>query len=386
MVKYVSKRAAKLKQGAIRAMFDKAGTMTDVISMGIGEPDMPTPKPVCDAATEALNQGITHYTPNAGFPGIRKAISTSGAIADAHYDPATEIIVTNGGMGALSLLISVLVEEGDEVLIQDPQWLNYAAQIEYYGGMVVRVPTKAEEGFALKASEIEKRITDKTKLLLINSPNNPTGEVLDHDALVAIADVAKKHDILVASDEVYNTLVYDGVRFESICTIPGMKERCIVVNSFSKSYSMTGWRIGYAAGPAEIIDRMVKAQENLNACANSFGQCAAEYALKHPELSDELRKIFTKRRTVLLEGLKTIEGMKCGIPQGAFYVFPDIRAFGLDSRTFCERLLEEQKVVCIPGSAFGACGEGYIRIAYTNDEESIRTAVERIRTFCDSLR
>lgn len=385
-MKKVSKRAVNLRQGAIRAMFDKAATMTNVISMGIGEPDMATPKPVCEAAMEALNKGITHYTPNAGFLSTRKIISTTGSIAAAQYDPATEIIITNGGMGALSLLISVLIEEGDEVLIQDPQWLNYAAQIEYYGGTVVRVPTKAEEGFALKASEIEKRITDKTKLLLINSPNNPTGEVLGHDSLVEIAELTKKYDILVASDEVYNTLFYDGVQFESICTIPGMKERCIVVNSFSKSYAMTGWRIGYAAGPAEIIDRMIKAQENLNACANSFGQYAAEYALEHLELSDDLREVFAKRRTVLLEGLNSIEGIKCGVPQGAFYVFPDISAFGLDSQTFCERLLEEQKVVCIPGSAFGECGEGYIRIAYTNDEENIRAAVERIRKFCDSLR
>jgi len=307
-------------------------------------------------------------------------------VKELHYDPKTEIIVTNGGMGALSLLISVIIEEGDEVLIQDPQWLNYVGQVEYYGGKVVRVPTDAASGFELKASEIEKKITSKTKMLLINSPNNPTGGVIGHEALVEIAEVAKKHNILVVSDEVYNTLVYDGTIAESISNIPGMKEQCVVINSFSKSFAMTGWRIGYAAGPADIIDRMTKAQENLNSCANAPGQCAAEFALQHMELSDELREIFAKRREIILEGLGSIEGIKCGVPKGAFYVFPDISAFGLDSATFCNRLLEEQKVVCVPGSAFGACGEGFIRICYTNDEENLKKAIERIRAFCESLR
>lgn len=382
---FIASRAADLKQGAIRAMFDKAATMTDVVSLGIGEPDMATPQPVCEAAMEALNKGVTHYTPNAGTMDFREAICTYGSIKNVGYDPKTEIIVTNGGMGALSLLISVLIEEGDEVLIQDPQWLNYVGQVEYYGGKAVRVPTKAEEGFELKAAEIEKRITPKTKMLLINSPNNPTGEVMSHQALEEIAELAKKHNILVVSDEVYNTLIYDGATVESISDLPGMKDLCVVINSFSKAFAMTGWRIGYAAGPADIIDKMTKAQENLNACANSIGQYAGAYALQHPELSDELRDIFAARRKLILDGLKSIEGIKCGTPQGAFYAFPDVSSFGLSSEEFCNRLLEEQKLVCVPGSAFGECGEGFIRMSYANSEENLQKAIDRLRKFCESL-
>lgn len=382
---FVCSRAADLKQGAIRAMFDKAATMTDVVSLGIGEPDMPTPAPVCEAGMDALRRGVTHYTPNAGLFSFREAVSRYSSIKNLNYDPASEIIITNGGMGALSLLISVVIEDGDEVLIQDPQWLNYVGQVEYYGGKAVRVPTCAEENFELKASEIEKRITPKTKMLLLNSPNNPTGEVMSRKALEEIAELAKKHHILVVSDEVYNTLVYDGAKAESISSVPGMKDLCVVINSFSKSFAMTGWRIGYAAGPADIIDKMTKAQENLNACANAMGQEAAAFALQHMELSEELRQVFARRRTLILDGLKSIDGITCGTPMGAFYAFPNISSFGLDSKTFCDRLLAEQKVVCVPGSAFGDCGEGFIRLSYANSEENLQKAVERIRAFCKSL-
>lgn len=308
MEQIISARAARLRQGAIRAMFDKAASMTDVISMGIGEPDMPTPAPVCEAGMEALRKGVTHYTANAGTKELRAAISVSGTIKDAHYDPSSEIIITNGGMGALSLLVSVIVQEGDEVLIQDPQWLNYVAQVEYYGGKVVRYPARAADGFQPNAAEIEKLITPRTKMMLINSPNNPTGEVMSRKTMEEIAALAQKHHILVVSDEVYNTLIYDGAVAESICTLPGMKDYCVVINSFSKAFAMTGWRIGYAAGPAVIIDRMIKAQENLNSCANAPGQYAAVYALNHMELSEDLRKIFEKRRKLILGGLSSIKG------------------------------------------------------------------------------
>ena len=340
-MEWINEKAKTLKQGAIRAMFDRANTMTGVISLGIGEPDMPTPKLVCEACKEALDKGITHYTPNAGTLSFRQAIAEKSYLKDLHYDPKTEIIITNGGMGALSLLFLVLLNKGDEILIQDPQ--------------------------------------------MINTPNNPTGSVMTRETLAKIAKLAVKHDLLVISDDVYNTLLYAGEEAPCIASFPGMKERTVIVNSFSKSYAMTGWRIGFVAAPAEIVDRMTKCQENFNACANAPGQYAATVALDHPELCEELRQIFERRRTILLDGLAKIDGIRCNRPNGAFYVFADISSFGLSSVEFCNRLLDEQKVVCIPGSAFGECGEGFIRIAYTCSDENLHEALRRIDAFCKSL-
>ena len=382
---FINERTRNLKQGAIRAMFDKANTMTDIISMGIGEPDMATPAAVCAAGKEALDRGITHYTPNAGLPAFRQAIAEKSTVKNVGYDPMKEIIVTNGGMGALSLLMAVILDPGDEILIQDPQWLNYVVQVRYYGGVAVRVPTDAAHHFEMQPEVIEQLITPKTKALMINTPNNPTGYVMSPETKQKIAELACRHDILVITDEVYNTLLYDGADGRTIAELPGMKERTVVVNSFSKSYAMTGWRIGYAAGPAVIIDRMTKCQENFNACANAPGQYAAAYGLDHPEICEELRSVFAARRTLILDGLATIDGIQSGIPNGAFYVFVDIGRFGLSSTDFCNRLLEEQHVVCIPGSAFGECGEGFIRMSYTCSGESLQRAVDRIHTFCKGL-
>ena len=383
--KWLSAKAAALQQGAIRAMFDKARTMQNVISMGIGEPDLDTPAPICDACTEALKMGYTHYPPNAGLPMLREAISKYGLPQPNMYSP-NEVMVTIGAMNALSLLMLVLLEPGDHVMIQNPQWLNYASQIEYCGGVAVKLPTDPETGFALEAQTIrEYYVPGKTKILLLNSPNNPTGHVLPRKNLEEIAEVCKELDILVLSDEVYNTLVYDGAEAISISTLPGMRERTVVINSLSKSYAMCGWRIGYAAGPAAIIDRMSKMQENFNSGANAAAQYAAVYALEHRELTEGIRESFAERRIVALEGIRSIPGMKCVEPKGAFYLFPDIRAFGLDSKTFCDRLLEEAGVVCVPGSAFGSVGEGFIRMAYTAKLEDIQEAMRRIREFCAKL-
>lgn len=379
---YINERAKALKQGAIRAMFDKANKMENVISMGIGEPDMPTPQVVCDACKEALDLGITHYTPNAGLPMLRNAIAEKSSVRKVGYDPEREIIITNGGMGALSLLFLVLLNDGDEILIQDPQWLNYVAQVAYCGGKAVRVPTDLEHNFEMQPEVIERCITPKTKAIMINSPNNPTGDVMSLQTMEKIAEICKKHDLLVISDEVYSTLLYTGQEYTTIASLPGMKERTVVVNSFSKSYAMTGWRIGYAAGPVEIIDRMTKCQENFNACANSIGQYAAVIALGHPECCEELRSAFERRRATLMSGLAEIPGIRCNNPDGAFYLFPDISAFGLSSIDFCNKLLDEAHVVCIPGSAFGACGEGHMRIAYTCSDENLKLALDRVDRFC----
>ena len=383
--RWLSSKAAELKQGAIRAMFDKARTMDNVISMGIGEPDMETPAPISEACAEALRMGYTHYTPNAGLPLLREAISKYGLPEPNMYSP-NQIMVTIGAMNALSLLMLVLLEPGDHVMIQNPQWLNYATQIEYCGGVAVKLPTAPETGFALKAQTIRDHyVPGKTKILLINSPNNPTGHVMSKEDLQEIAEVCKELDLLVLSDEVYNTLVYDGEEAVSIATFPGMKERTVVINSLSKAYAMCGWRIGYAAGPEAIIDRMSKMQENFNSGANAAAQYAAAYALEHRELTKGIQESFAQRRKVAIEGLLQIPGMKLVEPKGAFYLFPDIRAFGLSSKEFCDRLLEEQHVVCVPGSAFGDMGEGFIRMAYTASTDKIKEAMERIKAFCATL-
>lgn len=384
-MEFISERAKGLKQGAIREMFDRAAAMDGVISMGIGEPDMPTPALVCQAAEEALRQGVTHYTPNAGDPRLRRAIAERSGIAGLGYDPTREIIVTNGGMGALSLLFLAILNDGDEVLIQDPQWLNYVVQVSYCGGRPVRVPTAAESGFQMEPAVIESLITPRTKALMINSPNNPTGEVMSPRRMEEIAALAKRHDLLVISDEVYSTLVYGPEPCRTIAALPGMKERTVVINSFSKAYAMCGWRIGYAAAPADIVDRMTKCQENFNACPNAPGQYAAAVALEHPELCTQLRDVFAQRRDFLLERLLQMEGIRCSRAAGAFYLFPDISAFGMTSQDFCEKLMMEERVVCIPGSAFGACGEGHIRMAYTCGGEALRTAADRIARFCEGV-
>ena len=381
----LSRKAFGLKQGMIRAMFDRARTMENVISMGIGEPDLDTPAAVIEAANEALHSGYTHYTPNAGLPMLREAVSKYGLPVPGMYAP-NEIMITNGAMNALHLLMSILLEPGDEVMIQNPQWLNYAAQIEYCGGVAVKLPTDPEKGFSLSAETVREHfVPGKTKALLINSPNNPTGYVMTRKELEEIAKVAVELDLLVISDEVYNTLIYEDAEAISISTMPGMRNRTVVVNSLSKAYAMCGWRVGYAAGPEALIDRMAKCQENFISGVNAAAQYAAAYALEHKELTVDLRETFRARREVAIAELKKIPGIKFTEPKGAFYLFPNISAFGLDSRTFCERLLEEAKVVCIPGSAFGSVGEGYIRIAYTAKTEDIVEAMHRIREFCAKL-
>lgn len=381
----INQRARKLKQGAIRAMFDRAAKMQNVISMGIGEPDMPTPELVRNAVKEALDLGLTHYTPNAGFPFLRKAVAEKSSVAPVCYDPEKEIIITNGGMGGLSLLFLVLLEDGDEILIQDPQWLNYVAQVEYCGGKAVRVPTSAENNFEMQPETIEKLITPKTKALMINSPNNPTGGVMSDETMEKIADLAIRHDLIIISDEVYDTLVYHDKPCHSIAELPHMKERTAVINSFSKSYAMTGIRIGYVAANEEVVDRMTKCQENFNSCANSIGQYAASKALDHPELSLEIREVFAERRKIVLEALKKIPGIRFCDPEGAFYVFPDISSFGISSADFCNELLTKEGVVCVPGSAFGECGEGYIRMCYTCSTENLIEALTRFTRFCSTL-
>ena len=383
--KVISKKALSVDLGAIRTMFDKASKMTDVVSLGIGEPDLNTHPDICKVCSDALRSGFTHYAPNAGMPQLRRAISDNGFISKNKYDPDSEIIVTNGGMGAFALIMQVLLEKGDEVLIADPQYLNFVTNVKYCGGTVVRVPTRAEDGFCMRAETIRTLYKKgKTKMLIINSPNNPTGEVASAQQLSEIAKVACELDLLVVSDEVYSGLVYD-TQAASISDFESMRERTIIVNSFSKGYAMTGWRIGYAAGPSEIIGRMIKVQEYFNSCINTAAQLGAAYALEHSEIMEQIRQSFAERRKIALDALNSVKSVRCTNPKGAFYLFPDISGFGMDSETFCNRLLEETGVVCIPGSAFGKCGEGHIRISYSTEKSKLIEGLKRFKNFCEKL-
>lgn len=376
---FISRQAKDLQQGGIRAFFDKASQYSDVINLGIGEPDLDTPRPVMDAAYQAMLAGHTHYTANAGDMEVRQQVAAYLAEFGVTVDPVKEVIMTIGGMGAVSQCLLCTIDPGDEVLIQDPQWLNYYSQVKFAGGVPVAVPVYQENGFSLQAEEIEKRITPRTKILMINSPNNPTGAVMSQKELEAVAEVAMRHDLLVISDEVYCELLYDGEQHRSIAAIPGMKERTVVVNSFSKSFSMTGWRVGFAAGAPEVIAKMTVLQENLAACAPAFGQWAAKYALETKCQLGEMRELYQRRRDLIVNGLNDIKGIHCEKPRGAFYAFPDIRGLGLTSQQAAEKLLEEVQVVAIPGAAFGEHGEGFLRMAYANSEENIKEALRRIR-------
>ena len=382
----LNEKAKNTDQGAIRVLFDKAAKMDGVISMGIGEPSQNTNLDICRAAADALMSGKTHYAPNAGVFELRKALSSHGFIAKDFFDPDGEIMVTNGGMGAFALIMQVVLEPGDEVLIQDPQYLNFEKTVRYVGGVAVPVPTRFEDGFCMSADEVRKRyVKGKTKLLVINSPNNPTGEVIPKERLRELAQVAVELDLLVLSDEVYGRLIYDGVKPLSISELPGMKERTIILSSFSKAYAMTGWRLGYVGGPRGIIDRMTKVQEYFNSCINTPAQYGAIYALSHPELIEEIRAEFEERRKIALDGFSALKGVTTNHPLGAFYLFPSIRGTGLDSVSFCNKLLDEAKVVCVPGNAFGECGEGHIRVSYSGERDDLLRAIERIHRFCDKF-
>lgn len=378
---FLNERALNLKQGAIRAMFDRAKKFPGSINLGIGEPDLNTPEEIVEEGCNALRQGKTHYTANAGIIELREKICQYLAGQKVDINPETEMIITTGGMGGLALALMVSLSPGDEVLIQDPQWLNYYSQVRFFGGVPVPVPVIEKNGFRLMAEDIEKRITSKSKVLMINSPNNPTGAVLEYEDLEAISNLAKKHDLMVITDEVYSTLLYDGMEHHSIISLPDMKDRTIVVNSFSKSFAMTGWRIGYAAGSREIIDKMIKLQENLVACVATTSQYAALKALDTLDRAAEMTEIYRERRELIVDGLNTIKGISCIKPKGSFYVFPNIKALGKTSMEVANELLEKAGVITVPGSAFGNQGEGYLRISYANSLENIKEALNRIEKY-----
>ena len=378
----LSSRAKVMRPSGIRKFFDLAADMPECISLGVGEPDFKTPWSVRDAAIRTLQQGRTRYTANAGMKELRDEICKYlDRRFDLHYHPEAEVLVTVGGSEAIDMAIRALVQPGDEVIIPEPCFVCYEPITELTGGTPVHIATRPEDGFRLKAEQLRAAITPKTKLLILPYPNNPTGGVMERADLEAIAEVLRGTDVLVLSDEIYSELTYGTERHVSIATLPGMRERTIVVNGFSKSYAMTGWRLGYAAGPAPIIRVMTKIHQSCIMSAPTTSQYAAITALRQcDDQIEKMRDEYNRRRRFLVKALNEM-GMDCFTPLGAFYVFPSVQVSGLSSAAFCEQLLQEKHVAIIPGDAFGASGEGYARISYAYSVEYLETAIQRMRAF-----
>ena len=386
-MKDISNVAKKVQPSPIRQMFNLADGMEDVVSFTVGEPDFDTPQHIVDAAIDALKNGEHHYTPNAGILPLRTAISE--VISHSHglsYAPDKEIIVTAGGMEALLLTMLTILNPGDEFILSDPCWTNYSRQVEICSAVPMFVRVNAENGFTFNPDDLERAITPQTKGFLINSPANPTGGIAEKKILQKLAEIAIRHDLYVISDEVYSALVYEDKKITSIATIPGMKERTVIINSFSKTYAMTGWRVGYAVGPQHLISQMVKLQENVAACVNSAAQYGALAALTGTqEPLSEMLKTYAERRTYVLDAFSKIKGLTCFIPQGAFYAFVDVSATGMDAETFAKDLLQKARVIVVPGSAFGSYGANFVRLSFATSLENIKQGLQRIGKYMNNL-
>ncbi|MBQ3132794.1 MAG: aminotransferase class I/II-fold pyridoxal phosphate-dependent enzyme [Clostridia bacterium] len=371
----------------IRRFFDLAAALDDVIALTIGEPDFSTPERIRKVGIETLEKGRTWYSPNAGFIELRQAIADYLARRFAvSYDPASEVIVTVGGSEAIDLTMRALVSAGDEVLVPDPSFVCYQPLVRLAGGTSITLETKAEDDFRLTAAALKAAITPKTKLLVLPFPNNPTGAVMRREHLEEIAEVLRDTDILVLADEIYAELTYGDSEHVSLASLDGMKERTILVSGFSKAYAMTGWRLGYCCGPQPIIQQMLKLHQYGIMSSPTTAQYAAIEALKN---ADEdvaaMRAEYDRRRRLIVDGLREI-GMPCFEPEGAFYVFPSVQMTGLTSEEFCRRLLEEKRVAVVPGTAFGECGEGFVRISYCYSVDHIREALRRMDEFLEEFR
>lgn len=383
---FLNKRIQRVKPSGIRKFFDIANEMEDVISLSIGEPDFTTPWHIREAGIRSIEKGRTWYSPNRGFLELREEISRYYQRRfGLEYDPASEVLVTVGGSEAIDNCIRVLVEEGDEVLIPEPSFVCYVPLTQMAGGIPVPIVTKAEDQFRLTAAALREKITEKTKLLVLPYPNNPTGGIMKKEDLEEIAQVLRETNILVLSDEIYSELTYGGINHVSIASLPGMRERTIVVNGFSKSYAMTGWRLGYALAPKEILAPMTKLHQFAIMSSPSTAQFAAVEALRHGDQDIAgMRSEYDIRRRFLVDGLRSI-GLDCFEPQGAFYVFPSIQRTGLSSEEFCQRLIYAEKVAVVPGNAFGNSGEGFVRISYSYSLKHLAEALGRIARFIKIL-
>ena len=386
MREFVTEKVKEIKPSGIRKFFDIVSEMPDAISLGVGEPDFDTPWHIREEGIRSLKAGRTFYTSNAGLMPLRQEISKY--IEDRlrlFYDPASEVMVTVGGSEAIDIAFRTVLEPGDEVIIPEPAFVSYVPCVQLAGGVPVTIPLKAENAFRLKPEELEAAVTPKTKVLLLSYPNNPTGAIMEKEDLEALLDIIEKHDLLVISDEIYSELTYNS-QHVSIASLPGMQKRCVVINGFSKSYAMTGWRLGYARAPAQIMEQMVKLHQFAIMSSPTTSQYAAVSALKNGN-SDvmEMRLAYDRRRRFLLHEMERLE-IPCFEPRGAFYIFPDITESGMSSEEFATELLKEEKVAVVPGSAFGDCGEGFIRISYAYSIEELKAALARIEAFMKKIR
>jgi aminotransferase len=379
-----AKRMNAIPFSGIRKIFQAAAELEsqgkEVIHLEIGRPDFDTPQHIKETAKQALDRGFVHYTSNYGILELREAIAEKlHRENDIQVDPQSEIIVTLGVNQALAIIMLALLDPGDEVLVPDPFYLNYLHCIQLAESRAIRVPLREDNEFQVAPPDLEKAITPKTKMIIINSPHNPTGAVLKKETLESIAQIATAHDLLVLSDEIYEKLIYDGTQHHSIASLPGMAERTVTVNGFSKAYSMTGWRLGYVAARKKLIDSLIRAHQYVGTSANSFAQKGAVAAYRGPqECVQEMVSEFDRRRRFLVEALEQIEGVSCVRPRGAFYAFPSVKELGVPDEKLAYYLLREAQVALVPGSAFGEYGQGYLRLAYSNSYENIQAAVERI--------
>ena len=382
----LSDKTVALKPSGIRKFFDIVSEMEDAISLGVGEPDFDTPWHIRDEGIYSLEKGRTFYTANAGLKELKEEICHyMKRKQGVTYDPAHEVLVTVGGSEAIDIGLRAVINPGDEVLIPQPSFVSYEPCAIMAGGVPVIIELKAENDFRLTAQELENAITDKTKILVLPFPNNPTGAIMERQDLEAIAEVIRKHDILVMSDEIYAELTYKE-KHVSIVEIEGMQERTILINGFSKAYAMTGGRLGYACGPRAIIEQMLKLHQFAIMCAPTTSQYAAVEALKNGD--DDVREMCTaynQRRRFLMNAFREMK-LECFEPFGAFYVFPCIKEFGMTSEEFAERFLAEEKVAVVPGTAFGDCGEGYLRISYAYSIDNLKLAIGKLADFVGRLR
>ena len=382
----LSNTIVNIKPSGIRKFFDIVSEMKDAISLGVGEPDFDTPWHVRDEGIYSLEKGRTFYTSNSGLNELKEEISNYlDRRCHVHYNPKNEIIVTVGGSEGIDIAMRAMLDPGDEVLIPQPSYVSYEPCCLLAGGKPVVIELKAENEFRLTKQELLDAITDKTKLLVLPFPNNPTGAIMEKEDLEEIAEVIIEKDIFVLSDEIYSELSYKGDHV-SITSLPGMKERTILINGFSKAYAMTGWRLGYACGPKEIIEQMLKIHQFAIMCAPTTSQYAAVEAMKNgDEDVAKMREAYNQRRRFLMHAFREM-GLECFEPYGAFYVFPCIKEFGMTSEEFATRFLEEEKVAVVPGTAFGDCGEGFLRISYAYSLDNLKIALNRMAHFVDRLR
>lgn len=380
---FLSEMSKQIPESGLKNFFDVAGTMEGAISLGVGEPDFQTPDHVKEAGIKAIRDGKTKYTANVGMLELRQNIAAYlSSRFGLSYQGEDEIIVTVGASEGIDLALKVLVDPDDEVLLVEPSYVSYRPCITLCGGKTIVLETKAEHSFRLTKEELLSKLTFKSKVLILPFPSNPSGAIMEKEDLMAIREVVLEHNLFVISDEIYAELTYGG-NHVSIASLPDMKERTLVLNGFSKAFAMTGWRLGYAAGPAEIIEAMNRIHQYNIMVASTISQIAGIEALTSPKRDgevDEMRKAYDERRKLMVEGFRSM-GLDCFEPMGAFYVFPSIQKTGMSSEEFCHRLLEEEKVAVIPGNAFGSCGEGYIRCSYAYSIDSIQECLSRISRF-----